>query len=215
MAETASRLPELHVITSGKQSLEQVLSMAEAAYAGGMSYLHIREKQRTAREYMEWVRALGEVVPASCLIVNDRADVAVASRCRGVHLAYHSLSVQEARAVVTAGQSVGKSVHSLDEAIEAAAEGADYVLYGHIYPSGSKPGLAPRGTQELTAITRAVSIPVIGLGGITPERVSEVMAAGCTGVAVMSGVTAADDVKRATLAYRMELDRFVRGGESR
>ena len=209
------RLPELHVITSGKQTLEEVLAMAEAAYAGGMNYLHIREKQRTAREYMEWLYALRRVVPASCLIVNDRADAAVASGCRGVHLAYHSLSVREARTVIAPGQTVGKSVHSYAEAVEAAADGADYLLYGHIYPSASKPGLAPRGTREVKKITQAVSIPVIGLGGITPQHVEEVLHAGCAGIAVMSGITAADDVKKATAAYRQELDRFALEGDSK
>lgn len=209
----ARLLPELHVITSGKQSLEEVLAMAEAAYAGGMNYLHIREKQRSAREQMDWIYALRQVVPASCLIVNDRVDVAAASACRGVHLAYHSLSPQEARTVLAPGQRIGKSVHSYAEAMEAAANGADYLLYGHVYASASKPGLAPRGVTELKEITQALAIPVIGLGGITPDNAREVLAAGCAGVAVLSGITEADDVKRATSAYREELDRFVLEGE--
>ncbi|MGG1661207.1 thiamine phosphate synthase [Brevibacillus sp. NRS-1366] len=200
--------PELHVITNGRQSLEQVLAMAEAALAGGMDYLHIREKQRTARECMDWVKALSHVLPVDRIIVNDRADVASASNCRGAHLAYHSLAPNEARQVLKDHQWIGRSVHSIAEAEEAVRNGADYLLYGHIFPSGSKPGVPPRGTNELIKLTDLVSVPVIGLGGITPDRAGEVISAGCAGIAVLSGITDALDVKRAALAYREALNRW-------
>lgn len=202
------RSPELHVITNGRQTLEQVLAMAEAAFSGGMSYLHIREKQRTARECMDWVKALSSVMPLECIIVNDRVDVAVASQCRGAHLAYHSLAPHEARNVLREQQCIGRSVHSISEAEQAVSDGADYLLYGHIFPSGSKPGVPPRGTAELAQLTARMSIPVIGLGGITPERTHEVLVAGCVGIAVLSGITDASDVKQATLAYRGALNRW-------
>jgi len=208
-----STRPELHVITSGKQPLDEVLAIAEAAFAGGADYLHIREKQRTARELMDWLLALRQIAPASKLIVNDRVDVASAASCRGVQLAWHSLSPQEARLVLKSGQWIGKSVHSYAEAVQAAADGADFLLYGHIFPSASKPGLAPRGVRELQDIARSVSVPVIGLGGITPENAGEVLAAGCAGIAVLSGITAATDVRKATAAYREALDRFTERGD--
>jgi len=201
-----SRAPELHVITSGRQTLDEVLVIAEAAYAQGMNYLHIREKQRTARECMDWVYALSHVLPASCLIVNDRVDVAAAAGCRGAHLAYHSLGTQEARRVLSAGQWVGRSVHSASEAEQAAAKGVDYLLYGHLFSSGSKPGVPPRGTAELAKITASLSVPVIGIGGITPEKAGQALAAGCAGIAVLSGITDAADAGQAARAYRDALD---------
>ncbi|UYZ11544.1 thiamine phosphate synthase [Brevibacillus sp. WF146] len=202
------RHPELHVITSGRQSLDEVLRVAEAAFVGGMDCLHIREKQRTARECMEWVEALARVMPRERILVNDRVDVAAAAGCRGAHLAYHSLTPSEARRVLKPGQRIGRSVHSLDEARQAAAEGADYLLYGHVFPSTSKPGLAPRGTDELREIAAQVRIPVIGIGGVTPENAGQVLAAGCAGVAVLSGITAASDPAAAARAYREALDRW-------
>lgn len=201
-----SRAPELHVITNGRQSLDEVLAMAEAAYAGGMNYLHIREKQRTARECMDWVRALANVLPKHCIIINDRVDVAAAANCRGAHLAYHSLTPAEARLVLSPGQWIGRSVHSAQEAEQAAAEGVNYVLYGHLFPSGSKPGVPPRGTAELAQIASRLFVPVIGIGGITPENARLVLEAGSAGIAVLSGITEARDVKQAAAAYRSALD---------
>lgn len=201
-----SRTPELHVITSGRQSLDEVLAMAEAAYAGGMDYLHVREKQRTARECMDWTIALSNVLPKGCLIINDRVDVAAAAGCRGAHLAYHSLTPAEARRVLRDEQWIGRSVHSLAEAEQAAGEGVTYVLYGHVFASGSKPGIPPRGTEELARITARLKIPVIGIGGITPENARQVLGAGCSGIGVLSGITDAQDVKRAARAYREALD---------
>ncbi|CAM3460052.1 MULTISPECIES: thiamine phosphate synthase [Brevibacillus] len=202
------RSPELHVISSGRQSLDELLRLAESAFAGGMNFFHIREKQRTARECMDLVLALVQTIPGSCLIVNDRVDVAAAAHCRGAHLAYHSLSPQEARMVLYEDQWVGRSVHSYAEAQEAHTQGVDYMLYGHVYASGSKPGIQPRGTEELQRITSTIQVPVMAIGGITPENTAEVLRAGCAGIAVMSGITAADDVKKATQAYRQALDRW-------
>ncbi|MED1859235.1 thiamine phosphate synthase [Brevibacillus reuszeri] len=200
--------PELHVITNGRQSLEQVLEMAEEAYSGGMNFLHIREKHRTARECMDWVKALSDVIPVECLIVNDRVDVAAASQCKGAHLAYHSLAPHEARKVLNEQQWIGRSVHSIAEAKQAVIDGADYMIYGHIFPSHSKPGLPPRGTIELAQLAAGTSVPVIGLGGITPDRAWEVLEAGCAGIAVLSGITDALDVKKAASAYRTALNRW-------
>nr|WP_238933348.1 thiamine phosphate synthase [Brevibacillus choshinensis] len=146
--------PELHVITNGRQDLDDVLRMAEAAYAGGMNYLHIREKQRTARECMDWAYELSQVIPKQCLIINDRVDAAAAVDCRGAHLAYHSLTPIEARKVLSDEQWIGRSVHSAEEAVQAANEGVNYVLYGHLFPSGSKPGVPPRGTGSLPGLQR-------------------------------------------------------------
>ncbi|MCK9927587.1 thiamine phosphate synthase, partial [Frankia sp. Mgl5] len=99
-------------------------------------------------------------------------------------------------------------VHSFAEAQEMAAAGVDYLLYGHIYASGSKPDLTPRGTEELSRMTEALSVPVIAIGGILPAFVRDVMATGCAGIAVLSGITAAQDPEAAARAYRRELDQI-------
>ncbi|MBO8162653.1 MAG: thiamine phosphate synthase [Brevibacillus sp.] len=198
----------LHLITSGEQSLPEILRVVEAAVRGGVDYVHIREKTRTARELLEWIEEISQVMPADRLIVNDRLDVAACVPCGGAHLAWHSLPPQMARQLLPANRLLGQSVHSLKEALKAEQHGVSYVLYGHIYATRSKPGLAPRGTGELQTIAARLTIPLIGIGGIKPEHVPDVMAAGCAGVAVMSGITASDDPETAARAYREALDRF-------
>ncbi|NGQ96279.1 thiamine phosphate synthase [Brevibacillus sp. SYP-B805] len=197
----------LHLVTSGTQPLSHVAEIVKAAARGGIDYLHLREKQRTARELMEWVETLAQHVPRERIIVNDRVDVAAAGRCGGVHLAYHSLTPAEARPLLHSGQRVGRSVHSIEEAHTASRQGADYLFYGHIYPSGSKPGMPPRGTAALAELVGNVRVPVIAIGGITPENVDEVLQTGCAGIAVLSGITAAADPEAAARAYRLALDR--------
>ncbi len=203
--------PVLHVVTSGTQPLDMVLRIAEAAWSGGMDFLQIREKQLTARECMEWLEALANVMPRERILINDRVDAAAASRCGGAHLAYHSLSPQEARSVLARGQLIGRSVHSREEAETAVAQGADYLYYGHIFASQSKPGLSPRGTEELALLANTIGKPVIAIGGITADNVGKVLATGCAGVAVLSGITRADDPKQATVTYREAMKRWQEG----
>ncbi|WP_139488731.1 thiamine phosphate synthase [Brevibacillus dissolubilis] len=198
---------QLHLITSGSQSLYEVLAIVSAAARGGLDFLHIREKTRTAREISEWVRAIGEIFPLERIFLNDRVDVAAAWGVRGSHLAYHSLAVPLARRVLSDSQLAGRSVHSMAEAEAAVAEGADYLIYGHLFVSNSKPGLSPRGTEELARITAQVSVPVIAIGGIRPDNVDMALAAGCAGIAVLSGITHAPDPEAATRAYREALDK--------
>lgn len=196
----------LYFITSGKQTLDEVYEIVRAAARGGIDYLQIREKHLTALEMMNWVERLATIFPLERILINDRVDVAVASDCAGSHLAYHSLAPTQAKRVLRPHQLAGRSVHSAAEAITAVRQGADYLIYGHLYPSQSKPGLPARGTAGLFDIVRAVLVPVIAIGGIRPEHVPEVLAAGCAGIAVLSGITDADEPEKSARAYRDALD---------
>jgi thiazole tautomerase (transcriptional regulator TenI) len=196
----------LHLVTSGTQPLEQVKEIVQAAAKGGIDYLHLREKHRTARELMEWVDTLAAVFPRERMLINDRVDVAVAGRCGGVHLAYHSLRPSEARPILADHQQLGCSVHSAREAEQASMQGVSYLFYGHIFTSQSKPGVPPRGTEELARIAGKIPVPVIAIGGITPENAEIVLHIGCAGIAVLSGITEAADPEEAARAYRTVLD---------
>jgi thiamine-phosphate diphosphorylase len=200
---------QLHLITDGKQSLSEVLarfqSLSKEAVAA-FDVLHIREKHRSAREQTEWFRALRTVLPDKAIFINDRLDAAWAVHADGVQLAWHSLPPEQARLLLPIISVIGCSVHSPVEALAAQLGGADFVLFGHVFQTASKEGLDGRGVVALRETVEAVAIPVIAIGGITAAHVSEVMASGCAGIAVMSAFFAAPDANAAVLALRRALD---------
>ncbi|UCZ52346.1 thiazole tautomerase TenI [Bacillus shivajii] len=191
---------EIHVISNGKQPLDKFVQTAKTIEPY-VDYFHLREKKRTASEVVEGVELLKSAgIPASKLVINDRVDVAAAMKTAGTQLAYHSLPIQAVKSTFP-HLRIGKSVHSVTEACEAEKNGADYILYGHVFPSNSKPGLEPRGVEQLRDIVESVDIPVIAIGGINPDRVNVVREAGAKGIAVMSGVLEAQCPLTAIQAY--------------
>ncbi len=140
-------------------------------------------------------------VPAAKLVINDRVDVALAAGAAGVQLAWHSLPLSAARAAAPA-QRLGKSVHSAQEAEEAGRQGADFCLFGHVFPSICKPGQQERGLTQLADAVRMCGIPLIAIGGITPANTGLVIRQGAAGIAVMSGICSVKDPLAAVRAYR-------------
>ncbi|MGP4079872.1 thiazole tautomerase TenI [Pseudalkalibacillus sp. R45] len=193
--------PELHVLSTGSQPIETISEIAGAIHAH-IDFIHIREKTWTAKDYVKAIEQMTENgVPLEKIIVNDRVDVAVAMKAGGVQLAHHSLEVARVRESFPLVK-IGCSVHSVEEAVKAQEAGADYVIYGHIFETASKPGLEPRGLKQLDVLCREADLPVIAIGGIKPENTAEVLEAGAAGVAVMSGVLNAEDPLEAVKMYR-------------
>ncbi|MBA2874766.1 thiazole tautomerase TenI [Thermaerobacillus caldiproteolyticus] len=183
---------QFHVISTGMQPLEQFVTIAAHIHPY-VDAIHVREKTKTARELADFISALvARGVPARKIIVNDRVDVAAVFGVKGVQLAYHSLSAKTVKAHFPS-LVVGCSVHSLEEAMEAEKSGADYCLYGHVFPTECKRGVPPRGLETLKTIASSIYIPVIAIGGIQPDNVKQVLQSGASGIAVMSGVFLAKD----------------------
>ncbi|ASS87905.1 thiamine phosphate synthase [Geobacillus lituanicus] len=182
----------LHFISTGRQTADEFAAICARIHPYADA-IHIREKEKTAREVAEFVTALLYTgVPPQKIIVNDRVDVAVVYGVGGVQIAYHSLPVRAVRRSFP-DLTVGCSVHGSEEAKQAEQDGAHFCLYGHIFPTASKPGLPPRGLDSLAEIVAAVSIPVIAIGGIHAGNACRVMEAGAAGVAVLSAVFLAPD----------------------
>ncbi|PJW14779.1 MULTISPECIES: thiazole tautomerase TenI [unclassified Geobacillus] len=182
----------LHFISTGRQTADEFAAICARIHPYADA-IHIREKEKTAREVAEFVAALLYAgVPPQKIIVNDRVDVAAVYGVKGVQLAYHSLPVRAVRRSFP-DLTVGCSVHGSEEAKQAEQDGAHFCLYGHIFPTDSKPGLPPRGLDSLAEIAAAVSIPVIAIGGIHAGNACRVMEAGAAGVAVLSAVFLAPD----------------------
>lgn len=183
---------QLHIISTGKQSLEQFVAICARVHPY-VDAIHVREKMKTAREISEFLTALiKQGVPPRKIIVNDRIDVAVVFGVKGVQLAYHSLSVRQVKRHFPS-LAVGCSVHSIEEAMEAEESGADYCLYGHIFSTASKLGVPPCGIESLRSVVNRVNIPVIAIGGIHSNNAEQVLKAGAHGIAVMSAVFFAED----------------------
>jgi thiamine-phosphate pyrophosphorylase len=163
----------------------------QAALAG-VEWIQIREKDLPASELSELARDVIRSVPATCrVLINDRLDVACAVGAGGVHLGEKSITVQEAKRFALERNFsdqflIGASVHSLQAAQDAERDGADYIVFGPVFATPSKKGFgSPQGLQCLTAVCRGVSIPVLGIGGITPENVGDCYASGANGIAAI------------------------------
>ncbi len=174
--------------------------------AAGLRAVQLREKDLAAADLAILARRLLEITrPAGAwLVVNDRVDVALAVGADGVQRTSVSLPIRDMRAVAGSALRIGASVHSSEEARRAEQDGADWIVFGPVYDTPSKRRYgAPQGLGRLADTVRSVRVPVIAIGGITPERVADVMATGAGGVGVISAILAAGspaDVTRAFLA---------------
>ncbi|OAB43758.1 thiamine phosphate synthase [Paenibacillus glacialis] len=196
---------ELHVISNGQSELERYTRIATLIHPYVTAF-HLREKSCSAAEIWEGVHALKACgVPLSKVFINDRVDVAWATGVGGVQLSYRSLAVQVVRRTFPRLR-IGRSVHDVHEAEEMCKQGADYLLYGHIFSTDSKPGQGPRGTRALDQVVKKVPIPVIAIGGIKPNHVQQIVATGAAGIAILSGITQSDDPLKSVKDYREALN---------
>jgi thiamine-phosphate pyrophosphorylase len=179
---------------AGEDSLVQRI---HAAARAGAHIIQIRQPQLEGLAFTRLVqRALGAIEgAASRIVVNDRVDVALAAGAHGVHLRGDSMAAARVRAIVPPGFVIGRSVHSVDEAREAERGGGlDYLLFGTVFASASKPGAAPAGIEVLARACGAVALPVLGIGGVTASTVGTVARAGAAGFAAI-GLFADDAIE--------------------
>jgi thiamine-phosphate pyrophosphorylase len=192
----------LYVVTDRHQTAGRALEEIVAAAAqGGAGAIQLREKDLSAHDlYALGARLQAVLSPYGVpLLINDRLDVALALDAAGVHLAGHSLPTAAARRVLGARKLLGVSTHSVEEAYCAAADGADFVVFGPVFTTPSKVAYGPpQGLQHLSTVARAVPIPVIAIGGIDHTNLPQVMQAGAYGVAMIRAVLAAPEPHQAT-----------------
>jgi len=180
------------------------LEVAAAAIRGGADVVQLRDKTASARQLLDEARQLlpltrAERIP---LIINDRTDVARAAGADGVHLGQADLPLHAARAFLGPHGLIGVSTHTLEQALAAEAEGADYIGVGPIFPTPTKPTYPSVGVSLIRQVVSRVRIPMVCIGGIDRSRVPEVRKAGATCVAVVRAVCAAADPEAATRELR-------------
>jgi len=184
----------------------------ERAVLGGCTVVQLREKQAPSREFYEAALRVRQVtarlgVP---LIINDRADIALAVGADGVHIGQGDLPYGAARKIVGADMLVGVSVSTLPEALAAAEQGADYLGVGAMLPTGTKTDAMLTGLDELARIREAVSLPLVVIGGINGDTLPRFAGTGIDGIAVVSAIVSAPDETAAAHELRALFERVVR-----
>ncbi len=196
------RLPSLWLVTDrslcADKTLDDVISQA---IDGGASVIQVREKDLPGGElFALGVRVRSITKNRALLLINDRLDVGQACGADGAHLPENGLPTSVARWVMGRHAVLGRSVHSVEAARQAEADGADVVVVGPVFETQSKPDAKPYGVEMVKEIAEAVPLPIVAIGGITPENAGDVIRAGAAGVAVISAICGADDPRAAAQA---------------
>jgi thiamine-phosphate pyrophosphorylase len=209
---------DLYIVTDRQASRgRDHLSMVRAALAGGADVIQLRDKTLSGRDLYVLAVDMTALVHASqsMFIVNDRLDIALAAGADGVHLGQDDLPVAAARSLSPPSFIIGASVGSLEEALAAERDGADYIALSPVFSTPTKDDAGPgHGLVMLSALKAAVKVPVIAIGGVNSGNVRDVVSAGADGVAVISAVLGAEDVETAARSMR-EVVLMAKAGRGR
>ena len=210
------KMMRLYAVTdrawTGKMSLyEQV----EAALQGGATCVQLREKHLDRETFLQEARDLVQLchrygVP---FIVNDEVDIAVECGADGVHVGQEDMKAADVRAKVGPQMMIGVSAHTVEEALEAVKNGADYLGVGAVFSTSTKTDVSVLSMETLRAICNAVKVPVVAIGGISEHNLMQLSGSGVDGVAVVSAIFAAEDPKTAAQKLRELSDKMVLGNE--
>ena len=192
-------LPTLCLVTDrhrcGGRPLEDVVAQA---VEGGAGMVQLRERDLPAEALFELAERIREITLGRALLfVNDRVDVALAVGADGVQLPETGLPVEAVRRVAGDRLLIARSVHDVEGAVAAEADGADLLIAGAIFATATHPGRMPQGTALLRELSECVSVPYLGIGGITAKNTGGVMEAGASGVAVITALTESEDPRLA------------------
>jgi thiamine-phosphate diphosphorylase len=213
----SGEVPHLVAVTDDERlDRSDFAERLEALLSAGCPAIWLRAGRRGARELLALARVVGRRCDAAGaeLWVGERADVAELAGARAVQLPDHGLSIVGARRAAGPRLAIGRSVHSVEAARVAAREGADWLVVGTIFPTGSHPGRVVGGSALLAAVRSALvaegrDLPLIAIGGMTPESAREARQAGAHGVAAIRALWEAEDPGAAARAFLAALRRPV------
>lgn len=196
--ELLAKQLQLYVVTDERPNGDEMIPIIQEAIAGGATAIQLRRKQELGRKFVELGLAIRKITREQgvLLFINDRVDVAVLVDADGVHVGQDDISCRDARKLL-GDRLIGVSTETVEEALTAEREGADYLGVGAVYPTGSKPDAGFTGLEGLAKIAGAVSIPIVGIGGIHAGNVRETIRAGADGAAIVSAVMSATNPKSA------------------
>jgi len=193
--------PVLYLVTDrrryGRSWEDALVTRVRAAAVEGVHLIQIRERDLDGGPLTRVVSACVNAVRGTRtrVLVNGRFDVAIAAGAHGVHLRSDSFPASRVRACAPPGFLIGRSVHSVSDAVTAAAgDAVNYLIFGTVFDSSSKPDRVAAGLDELSAVARATAIPVLAIGGMTFDRIADVLRAGAAGAAGISMFDMPSDV---------------------
>ena len=199
----------LYLVTDRALSLgRETANIVRAAIRGGVTCVQLREKHCATREFIEEALALKALLADANipLIINDRLDVALAIGADGIHLGQKDMHLTDARRLVGTSMLIGISAESVEDAIRAEAEGADYIGISPVFATPTKNDTAPPlGLEGIRRIRAAVSLPLVAIGGINHDNAVAVLQAGADGVAVVSAIVSAPCPRSAAAALRQQI----------
>jgi len=207
-----TQLP-LYAITDRTWLKGQTLyEAADAALRGGATCLQLREKELDRAAFLVEAVALAQLcrdrgVP---LIVNDDVDIAIESGADGVHIGQHDAAADQVRRRIGPNRILGVSAQTVEQALKAERDGADYLGVGAVFSTGTKPDAREVSFDTLRAICQAVHIPVVAIGGVRADNLGQLAGSGVAGVAVVSAVFAAEDVEAAARDLRETVRRELK-----
>jgi len=182
------------IIDLGYVSAEDAPGILEKLIAGGIDMVQLRGKNRSLDELSALAERLLAMSPKVPLIANDHAEIAQRVQVQGVHVGQNDDSIEKVRAQIKRAIVVGKSTHSIEQAVAAEREGADYIGFGPIFSTPTKADYAPIGLEQIREVHKRVSLPIFCIGGIKSENLAQVIAAGAERVVIVSGLLQANDI---------------------
>lgn len=197
----------LYVLVTSSLARHAALDTARMAIEGGADVIQLREKEMPDEEYLRLAEEMRTVCrrAGALFVVNDRAAIARLVGADGIHVGQDDLPAHEARAILRPGKVLGVSTHDPAQARKAQSEGADYIGVGPIYPTSTRGYEKGVGVSFIREAAHEVAIPFFAIGGITLDRLDEVIAAGATRVAVSSAIIGAKDVAGTARKFKDKL----------
>lgn len=186
-------------------------SQVEEALKGGATFIQLREKELDEEHFLEEAKEIKELcrryqVP---FVINDNVEIALAVDADGVHVGQSDMEAGDVRAKLGLAKMIGVSAQTVEQAVMAEQNGADYLGVGAVFPTGSKADALEVSHDTLKAICKAVKIPVIAIGGISKENILELSGSGICGIAVISAIFAKDDIEEAARELRGLTEKMV------
>ncbi len=203
------------ILDPSRIEVHKLPKLAEIASNEQVDLIILRSRNSPSGELFDLAKKLRSLIsPPSRFLLNDRTDIAILAGADGVHLPEEGLRAEQVRELFKRTSHnkpiIGRSVHSLDRALRSAEEGVDYLIAGTMFPTPSKPGKKKfEGPELIAKISEKLSLPILGIGGITPENARQIITAGGSGVAVIGTIAQSPDPKKAIRNLRRALESSV------